>query len=98
MPFVQRVVTPVHLSKAKLHDDRGRPTVNDQELEAISNHTLCFALRQLASVLRIANEVFEQLNGELDQVKDKSSSLKGRVANLQLAVDGYDPKNVTVRK
>lgn len=98
MPFVQRVVGPVHLSRVKLHDDSGAPTVRDRELDAVTNFALSNALRQMASVAGLADEVFRELRDQLTDVATRSADLKRRVLTLGNAVDLADPKAVTVRK
>lgn len=98
MPFVQRVVGPVHLSRVKLHDDRGVPTVRDRELDAVTNCALSNALRQMASVAALADEVFRELRDQLADVATRSAGLKRRVLALGHIVDHADPKAVTVRK
>lgn len=98
MPFVQRVVAPVHLSRVKLHDDQGAPTVKDGELDAVTNYALSNALRQMASVAALADEVFRELRSQLTDVATRSASLGRRVQALGNIVDHTDPKAVTVRK
>lgn len=98
MPFVQRAVAPVHLSRVKLHDERGAPTVVDRELDAVTNCALSNALRQMASVAALADEVFRELRDQLVDVATRSASLKCRVQALGDIVDRADPKAVTVRK
>ncbi|XP_050534205.1 uncharacterized protein LOC126901608 [Daktulosphaira vitifoliae] len=96
MPFVQRSVQPVRLSRVKLHDDNGAPTVNDRELDAVTNFTLSNALRQMASVATLADEVFRDLRSQLLDVATRSANLKCRVKALGELVDRTDPKAVTV--
>uniref|UniRef100_T1HBN7 Uncharacterized protein n=1 Tax=Rhodnius prolixus TaxID=13249 RepID=T1HBN7_RHOPR len=98
MPFVQRVITPIHLSRITLHENDGRPRIKDDELEAVTNYTFCNALRQLASVMRIANEIFLELNEELEKVTERSKSLRERIDTVEVKINGFDPKSVTVRK
>lgn len=98
MPFVQRAVGPVRLSRAKLHDERGAPTVRDGELEAVTNCALSNALRQMASVATLADEVFRELRGQLADVAARSAGLKLRVQAVGRLVDASDPRAVTVRK
>lgn len=97
MPFVQRAVGPVRLSRAKLHDERGAPTVRDGELEAVTNCALSNALRQMASVATLADEVFRELRGQLADVAARSAGLKLRVQAVGRLVDASDPRAVTVR-
>lgn len=98
MPFVQRVVAPVRLSRAKLHDENGVPTVRDRELDAVTNCALSNALRQMSSMAALADEVFRELRGQLADVATRSAGLKCRVQALGRLVDDADPKTVTVRK
>lgn len=98
MPFVQRAVAPVHLSRVKLHDDQGAPTVRDRELDAVTNCALSNALRQMASVAALADEMFRELRNQLTDVATRSAGLKCRVQALGHLVDNADPKAVTVRE
>ncbi|XP_026808730.1 uncharacterized protein LOC113550957 [Rhopalosiphum maidis] len=96
MPFVQRAVGPVHLSRVKLHDEHGVPIIRDRELDAVTNCALSNALRQMASVAALADEVFRELRDQLTDVATRSASLKRRVQALGQLVDNADPKAVTV--
>lgn len=98
MPFVQRVVQPKFLSRINLHDEGGKPKIKDGELEAVTNFTLSSALRQLASVVLIANDIFEGLNKQLEDVSARTARLRTRINSVEEAVTSYDPKMVTVRK
>ncbi|BES87741.1 WAS protein family, member [Nesidiocoris tenuis] len=96
MPFVQRVVNPKYLSRVSLHDENGRPRVKDDELEAVTNFTLCSALRQLASVVQLAGDIFIELNKELVAVKERTGHLKERIVRIEKNVQEFDPKAITV--
>lgn len=98
MPFVQRVVQPTFLSRVNLHDENGKPKIKDGELEAVTNYTLSSALRQLASVVLIANEIFEGLGKQLEDVAGRTSRLRTRINAVEQRVCDFDPKMVTVRK
>ncbi|RZF44145.1 hypothetical protein LSTR_LSTR003785 [Laodelphax striatellus] len=98
MPFVQRVVQPVQLSRVLLHDEQGRPRVKDGELEAVTNHTLSSALRQLASVVLLADEIFQDLGKILGDVTERSKRLRVRIAAVDERVSHFDPKAVTVQE
>lgn len=126
MPFVQRVVQPIYISRTKRPLTAGasasttehggatsssgncvasqRPTttssttLSDYEFEAVTNLTLSNALRQLASLVLIANDIFTELNRELQLVGGRTMGLKGRLNKLEKIVDEFDPKLVTVRK
>lgn len=98
MPFVQRVVQPKFLSRVNLHDENGKPKIKDGELEAVTNFTLSSALRQLASVVLIANEIFEGLSKQLEDVAGRTGRLRTRINAVEQRVCCFDPKMVTVRK
>lgn len=72
--------------------------LQDHELESITNVTLSNALRQLASLLLISNEIFAELNHELESITERSMSVKKRIEALAQKVDAADPKLVPVRK
>ncbi|XP_053682668.1 uncharacterized protein LOC128733088 [Sabethes cyaneus] len=99
MPFVQRVVTPKYVARStKPSHSRGTVSlpVQDYELEAITNLTLSNALRQLASLVLISNQIFTELNKELASVCERSLGIKQRIDNLSKRVEEFDPKQVTV--
>lgn len=70
----------------------------DDELEAVTNRTLANALRQLASLVLIANDIFMDLNKELRNITERSTTIKVRISTLAEKVDSQDAKLVTVRK
>ncbi|XP_055551773.1 uncharacterized protein LOC129734079 [Wyeomyia smithii] len=99
MPFVQRVVTPKYVARStKPSHLRGTVSlpVQDYELETITNLTLSNALRQLASLVLISNQIFTELNKELASVCERSLGIKQRIDNLSKRVEEFDPKQVTV--
>ncbi|XP_075216055.1 NHS actin remodeling regulator GUK-holder isoform X2 [Lycorma delicatula] len=96
MPFVQRVVQPIHVSRVILHDDEGKPRIKDGELEAVTNYTLSSALRQLASVVVLADEIFKELNKQLHDVTERTKNLRIRIDTIDEKVASFDPKTVTV--
>lgn len=103
MPFVKRVVTPKYIarsSKLALQPYAAAPTipVADNEFEALTNVTLSNALRQLASLVYISNQIFTELHQELSSVNERSLGIKQRIDRLSAKVDQCDPKQVTVRK
>jgi hypothetical protein len=98
MPFVQRVVEPKFLSRRSLHAEDGQPIVTDYELEAVTNSTLSSALRQLASLVLIANDIFEDLKKQLRDVSERSERLRNRIKSVEVKVTAFDPRKVTVRK
>uniref|UniRef100_A0A182VZ91 Wiskott-Aldrich syndrome protein family member n=1 Tax=Anopheles minimus TaxID=112268 RepID=A0A182VZ91_9DIPT len=101
MPFVKRVVTPKYIarsSKLALQPYAAAPTipVADNEFEALTNVTLSNALRQLASLVFISNQIFTELHEELSSVNERSLGIKQRIDRLSQKVEQFDPKQVTV--
>uniref|UniRef100_A0A182QAN6 Wiskott-Aldrich syndrome protein family member n=1 Tax=Anopheles farauti TaxID=69004 RepID=A0A182QAN6_9DIPT len=101
MPFVKRVVTPKYIarsSKLALQPYAAAPTipVADNEFEALTNVTLSNALRQLASLVYISNQIFTELHQELASVNERSLGIKQRIDRLSQKVEQFDPKQVTV--
>ncbi|KFB53254.1 AGAP001583-PA-like protein [Anopheles sinensis] len=99
MPFVQRVVTPKYIarsSKLALQPYAAAPTipVADNEFEALTNITLSNALRQLASLVFISNQIFTELHQELTSVSERSVGLRQRLDRLSEKVESFDPKQI----
>jgi hypothetical protein len=113
MPFVQRLVEPKYITRSTYKrkqtdtDVCGDGTsaagtqqkpLSDYELATVTNTTFSNAIKQLASLMLIANEIFTELNCELQQIKDRSGNIRLRINKLATNVDSHDPKLVTVRK
>ncbi|XP_052122288.1 actin-binding protein WASF1-like [Frankliniella occidentalis] len=96
MPFALRKVQPEYVSRARLHDQDGRPLVQDDELEAVFNHTLCQAIRQLSSLLEAADDMFAGLTKEMAGVTTRAGALQERIKKVQDLVDAEDPRIVPV--
>ena len=98
MPFVQRVVEPKFLSRTSLRDENGKPRVTDEELQAVTNCTLSNALRQLASLVLLAEDIFSELTSQLEGITERSKVARTKIESIHNIVEKYDPKKVTVRK
>lgn len=98
MPFVQRVVEPKFVSRTSLRDADGRPKVSDEELQAVTNCTLSNALRQLASLVLLAEDIFSELTVTLEGITERSKAAQTKIDRISALVDQYDPKKVPVRK
>ncbi|KPJ05612.1 Wiskott-Aldrich syndrome protein family member 1 [Papilio xuthus] len=98
MPFVQRVVEPKFLSRTSLRDEDGRPKVTDEELQAVTNCTLSNALRQLASLVLLAEDIFSDLTCQLQEITERSKVARAKIEKINESVEKYDPKKVPVRK
>ena len=97
MPFVLRQITPVAVSRS-----RGTTAATadgcDDPRPAISNRTLSACLRQLASLVKTAGDMFGEFEGEAQRIHERTRSLQGRLARLQTAVDRCDSRTTAVRK
>jgi hypothetical protein len=98
MPFVQRVVEPRYLSRTSLRDVDGKPRVTDEELQAVTNCTLSNALRQLASLVILAEDIFSELTSQLHGITERSKVAQSKIERINEIVEKYDPKKVPVRK
>lgn len=101
MPFVQRQVQPKFIARRPISSTQPRSTqLQDNELEAITNLTLSNAMRQLASLLALSKEIFNELNSELEVISERSTRLKGKLTKISSRVSdpSYDAKLVVVRK
>ncbi|XP_063824305.1 uncharacterized protein LOC135073964 [Ostrinia nubilalis] len=96
MPFVQRVVEPKYLSRTSLRDEAGKPRVTDEELQAVTNCTLSNALRQLASLVLLAEDIFSELTSQLQGITERSKVAQTKIERINEIVEKYDPKKVPV--
>ncbi|XP_060801928.1 mucin-2 [Amyelois transitella] len=96
MPFVQRVVEPRFLSRTSLRDEDGKPKVTDEELQAVTNCTLSNALRQLASLVLLAEDIFSELTTQLQDITERSKLAQTKIEKIGEIVEKYDPKKVPV--
>uniref|UniRef100_A0A2A4JGW3 Wiskott-Aldrich syndrome protein family member n=1 Tax=Heliothis virescens TaxID=7102 RepID=A0A2A4JGW3_HELVI len=98
MPFVQRAVEPKFLSRTSLRDSDGKPRVSGEELQAVTNCTLSNALRQLASLVLLAEDIFSELTAQLQDITERSKVAQTKIIKINEIVEQYDPKKVPVRK
>lgn len=102
MPFVQRQVEPKFIARrsAASKEKYTQSTLQDNELESITNLTLSNAIRQLASLLVLSKEIFTELNEGLEKIGDRSVKMKERITVLHKKVEdpSYDAKLVVVRE
>lgn len=94
MPLVYRAVGPVKLSGGKL-ELKGK---TDSEFIAVNNETLVNVLRQLASVVTQAGDIFSDVATLTEQVGKRVHSVKLRLDELEAKADLFDPRLVPVRK
>lgn len=60
--------------------------------ECVTNQTLCQAMRQLASLLKQADDLFQDLGGQVANIQSRAGKVQGRVVNLQERVQKHNPK------
>ncbi|KAH8864013.1 Wiskott-Aldrich syndrome protein family member 1 [Schistosoma japonicum] len=77
MPLPKHTVQPVKLSQVVV------PNGIDNELEFVVNSTVCNVMRQIASVSRLANNMFEELTSDLSGLIDRTVRLQNRLSKLQ---------------
>lgn len=97
------VVTTTSAASAATANERRlrlerRCASDESEFDAVTNRTLSNALRQLASLMLIANDIFEELHAELQSFGGRTVQLAVRVGRLVERVDAFDPKLVAVRE
>lgn len=105
MPFIQQVITPVNLSRPSSTNERYRnvaaassadgsggngTTDTDNEFDRFVNHTLSNVLRQLASVLAVADGIFTDLNNELGTIRTRADTVRRKIGNVDKSLEEYD--------
>ncbi|XP_014483209.1 PREDICTED: uncharacterized protein LOC106748842 [Dinoponera quadriceps] len=95
MPFVIRKVEPRHLCRGHVPaGSQGWPV--GAELEAEANGALTSSLKQLASLLTAAEDIFASLTVELARVTDRSGHLRRRIDKVEERLGTVDPKKIPV--
>ena len=100
MPFVIRKIEPRYVCRG--HVPQGGNAADcwpiGAEMEAVANGALTASLKQLASVLAAAEDIFADLTAELTSVADRSGLLRRRLDKLEERLSTIDPKKIPVRK
>lgn len=96
MPFIQRTIQPVFLSRpthqsipSAIIESNSKTTSND-EFNTIANCTLSNVLRQLASVVLIADEILTDLGDELQCIRNRTDIIKKRINGVEKSLDKID--------
>ncbi|VDQ02673.1 unnamed protein product [Trichobilharzia regenti] len=76
MPLPKHTVQPVKLSQVVV------PNGVDNELEFVVNSTVCNVMRQIASISRLANNMFEELTNDLSRLVERTARLQNRLGKL----------------
>lgn len=90
MPFIQRIVEPVHVSLVEVDKKLSN------ELECVTNHTLANIIRQLSSLSKHAEDMFADLYLETNTFFRRASQLNARVEDLRLKVTLLNPTEEVV--
>lgn len=91
MPFIQQAISPVNLSQPNTASERYRDRGDSgDEFDYIVNYTLTNVLRQLASVLAVADGIFKNLNHELTSIRNRSNKVKQKIEDVDKAFEEYD--------
>ncbi|XP_054002056.1 mucin-4 isoform X1 [Hylaeus anthracinus] len=97
MPFVLRKVEPRYLRRG--HVPAGSAAQDwpvGAELEAVANGAFTTSLKQLASLLTTAEDIFADLTADLTAVAGRSSRLRLRIDKVEERLATVDPKKVPV--
>ncbi|XP_017041013.1 uncharacterized protein LOC108087936 isoform X1 [Drosophila ficusphila] len=70
--------------------------ISGHEFDSISNITLSNALRQLASLVLIASDIFDDLQRDLQAVGERAGRVQRKIVAVERRVCAFDPKTVTV--
>lgn len=99
MPFIQRIIEPVFVSRPSEHEQtiqtthgkHKKPSINDDDdFTSIANCTLSNVLRQLASVVLIADGIMTDLNGELQIIRSRTEKIRGRINGVEKSLENID--------
>nr|CAH8868572.1 unnamed protein product [Trichobilharzia regenti] len=96
MPLPKHTVQPVKLSQVVV------PNGVDNELEFVVNSTVCNVMRQIASISRLANNMFEELTNDLSRLVERTARLQNRLGKLhedmQMARNGDEDLTAGVQE
>ncbi|KAG5316053.1 WASF2 protein, partial [Pseudoatta argentina] len=98
MPFVMRKVEPRHVCRGHVPAGPHPGWPVGAELEAVANGTLTTSLKQLASLLTVAEDIFANLTAELAQVAERSGHLRHKLDKVEERLCTVDPKKIPVRE
>lgn len=103
MPFIQRIIEPVFLSRptqqstsaaTEQQPSTARNTTTTiathDDFASISNCTLANILRQLASVVLVADEILSDLGNELQTIRDRSYKIQRRIIDVEKSLENID--------
>lgn len=111
MPFIQRIIEPVFLSRPTQQSTTAEQqpsstetattttttvskakttTTTHDDFTSIANCTLANILRQLASVVLVADEILSDLGNELQTIRDRSNNIQKRIVGVEKSLENID--------
>ena len=84
MPLIKREIEPAYVSRVKLQ----KGLVN--EFECVSVNTLSGIIRQIGSLAKYSEDVFDEIIHEADSLHKRAASLQGRISGLAQKVTQLD--------
>ena len=90
MPFAKRIIQPIRLARTPLHASIGDESVYCCDLRLVANGTIVGAVRQLASLVDQAGDIFNDILWECDGVFKRTDKLTRRIDCLSATVEHLD--------
>lgn len=94
MPFIQRIIEPVFLSRPTQSTAPDQPSnvtkATHDDFTSIANCTLANILRQLASVVLVADQILTDLGSELQTIRDRSNNIQQRIIGVEKSLESID--------
>lgn len=100
MPFIQRIIEPVFLSRPTQQSTREESTnqitnetkqnIQYDDFHSVANSTLANVLRQLGSVVLIADEILCDLGNELQAIRNRSDNIQKRIIGVEKSLENID--------
>nr|XP_034332495.1 uncharacterized protein LOC105336926 isoform X6 [Crassostrea gigas] len=93
MPLGERIVTPINLGRSPIKIDHGdRRNLH----QAVASNALVGILHQLASVVRLADDIFCDISEECQKVFEKTERISRKISFVEQFVKDLDAKTVTI--
>lgn len=105
MPFIQRIIEPVFLSRptqqtTALANDPTNSAITaaappaaqqtNDDFTLIANCTLANVLRQLASVVLVADEILSDLGNELHAIRHRTENIRQRIVGVEKNLENIE--------
>ena len=92
MPFPVHNIIPTALSKAVV------PDAVESEFDHVANFTLAQTIRQMASLVQQAEDIFSDLEYKCNAIHKTTKRIKERVSQIEVVVNRFDAKEEKIRK